>query len=331
MRAGDPVRMVFRKWGERPHWEYDARLLGSDVHGDWVGAPPGTQLARPGAEFVADSGFVTLVPRDEPFVATFYDPHHEGPADPVELYVDITTVPRWSGDGTDGTGDAVVTAVRAERQGLLSRLMVDDNVTPKGNATAVANVTQRGLQKLWKDRLKKKVVSAGGELSVVVETDAGVVGIGEGSQNDQDAAVAANVRQLAPRYIGHDPLERIEAGARLVTNNRAGRAIAVAVSAIEQALWDTAGKLLDVPVYQLLGGRWQDRLRCYATMGAGVDDRSADSLAQEAARCVGAGCGSWFWRPWRPSSSCVRSSTCWTPGFTATAGSPPTTSWPYSS
>ena len=102
-------------------------------------------------------------------------------------------------------------------------------------------------------------------LFVVVETDAGVSGAGEGSQNDQDAAVMANVRQLAPRYIGQDPLEIVEARGRSLSNNRTGRAISVATSAIEQALWDVAGKLLGVPVYKLfrrLGapGQRQDAL-----------------------------------------------------------------------
>jgi galactonate dehydratase len=129
-------------------------------------------------------------------------------------------------------------------------------------------------------------------LFVLVDTDAGVTGVGEGSQNDQDAAVVANVRQLAPRYIGQDPLDVIESRGRLLLSNRAGRAISVAVSAIEQALWDLAGRLLEVPVYRLLGG-WAhmhtDRLHCYATMAAGVRDQSPAGLAQEAARCVQAG------------------------------------------
>jgi hypothetical protein len=123
MTAGAPVRMVFRKWGDRPHWEFDALVLGSDAHGDWFGAPAGTHLARPGAAFVAESAFVTLIPRDEPFVATFYDRHHEGPADPVELYVDITTVPEWS------ETDAVVTAVDLDLdvvRGRSGRVWVDD-------------------------------------------------------------------------------------------------------------------------------------------------------------------------------------------------------------
>ena len=126
-------------------------------------------------------------------------------------------------------------------------------------------------------------------LFVLVDTDAGLTGVGEGSQSDQDAAVVANVRQLAPCYIGRNPLDVIEARGRLLTNDRTGRAVFVAVSAIEQALWDLAGKLLEVPVYQLLGGSCRDRLRCYATMGAGVTDRSPAGQAREAARCVAAG------------------------------------------
>ena len=123
-----------------------------------------------------------------------------------------------------------------------------------------------------------------------MDTDAGVTGVGEGSQHDQDAAVLANVRQLAPRYVGEDPLEIVEARGRFLAGDRTGRAMFVAVSAIEQALWDAAGKLLGVPVYQLLGGRCHDRLRCYATMAAGVADRTPEGQAREAARCVEAGC-----------------------------------------
>ncbi|MBI3969653.1 MAG: hypothetical protein HY332_00070 [Chloroflexi bacterium] len=61
-------------------------------------------------------------------------------------------------------------------------------------------------------------------LFVVVRTNAGVVGVGEGSQNDQDAAVAANVQQLAPRYLGQDPLEVIESRGRFLAGDRTGRA-----------------------------------------------------------------------------------------------------------
>jgi galactonate dehydratase len=125
---------------------------------------------------------------------------------------------------------------------------------------------------------------------VLVDTDAGLTGLGEGSQGDQDAAVVANVRQLAPRFIGRSPLDAVEAGLQLLAGDRTGRAMYVAVSAIEQALWDLAGKLLGVPVYQLLGGAPRPGpLRCYATMAAGLEDVSPDGLAREAERCVAAG------------------------------------------
>jgi hypothetical protein len=121
MTAGDPVRMVFRKWGDRPHWEYDAVRLGRDEHGTWLGAPAGTTVSRPGASFVSPAVFVSVVPPDEPFVATFYAPHAKGPGDPVELYVDITTVPCWT--------DAVVTTVDLDLdvvRGRSGRVWVDD-------------------------------------------------------------------------------------------------------------------------------------------------------------------------------------------------------------
>jgi hypothetical protein len=116
------VRVVFRKWGDRPHWEYDALRLGTDEHGTWIGAPAGTRLERPGAGFHAPGGFVSLVPRDEPYVATFYDPAAwAGAANPVEVYVDITTVPRWA-PGSVSMVDLDLDVVR----GPTGRVWVDD-------------------------------------------------------------------------------------------------------------------------------------------------------------------------------------------------------------
>jgi hypothetical protein len=84
--------MLSRKWPDRPHWEFDALVLGEDRHGVWVGAPSGTRLARPGASFVTDQAQVSLVPHSEPFLATFYA---AGGLAPFDVYVDITTVPVW--------------------------------------------------------------------------------------------------------------------------------------------------------------------------------------------------------------------------------------------
>lgn len=89
--------MVMTKWGERPHWEFDGVLLGSDEHGDWIAFPSGTHMSRPGAEYVAPVDQVGLVPApgepgDRGWLATF---HASGGV--VHTYVDMTTPPRWDG------------------------------------------------------------------------------------------------------------------------------------------------------------------------------------------------------------------------------------------
>jgi hypothetical protein len=91
MEPGAMVRMVFTKWGDLPHWEIEATYLGSDEHGDWLGVPAGTHIARPGNSYDTRWGVVTLVP-SAPFVARFMADGRTGPW----TYVDITTLPVWS-------------------------------------------------------------------------------------------------------------------------------------------------------------------------------------------------------------------------------------------
>ncbi len=113
-----PVRVVARKWPDRPHWEFGGVRLGEDAHGTWVGAPAGTSFARPGASFVSNQHQVTLLPHDEPFVATFYAP---GGLAPYDLYVDVSTVPVWQHD-TVSAVDLDLDVVR----GWTGRVWVDD-------------------------------------------------------------------------------------------------------------------------------------------------------------------------------------------------------------
>ena len=109
------------KWGERPHWEFDAVLLGTDEHGDWLGIPGGTHMSRPGAEYVAPVAQVGLVPApgadaERGWLATF---HAQG--GPVQVYVDMTTPPAWDG--------AVLHAVDLDLdvvRGTTGRVWVDD-------------------------------------------------------------------------------------------------------------------------------------------------------------------------------------------------------------
>jgi galactonate dehydratase len=69
----------------------------------------------------------------------------------------------------------------------------------------------------------------------------------------------------------------------------AGRVGATAISAVDQALWDIAGKALDVPVWRLLGGKRRDKVRLYANLNRGTKDRSAQGFADAASRAVDAG------------------------------------------
>jgi len=96
---GDHVRIEMEKWGARPHWQFDARYLGRDAHGDWLAIAAGTPMSRPGLALVSPNDQVGLVPAadlpdaERGWVATF----HGEPRDWVAVYVDITTPPVWDG------------------------------------------------------------------------------------------------------------------------------------------------------------------------------------------------------------------------------------------
>lgn len=85
------------KWGERPHWEFDAVYLGSDASGDWLGFPVGSRMARPGMEFVTPNAQVGLVPAAGTRVGNGWLATFHAPGGSVRTYVDMTTVPAWDG------------------------------------------------------------------------------------------------------------------------------------------------------------------------------------------------------------------------------------------
>src|SRR6266542_1486311 len=110
---------------------------------------------------------------------------------------------------------------------------------------------------------------------VKVLTDAGAFGIGEAYGNPV-VGVKEAVLELRPYFSGKDPLE-IEA----LFTGLGGRPEGLgdtswrAAAGIEIALWDLAGKLLNVPVYTLLGGKKRDRIRVYHVEGpARILDKS---------------------------------------------------------
>ena len=108
---------------------------------------------------------------------------------------------------------------------------------------------------------------------VRVHTDAGLVGLGEPYLENHPEVVIAEVRRLEPFLIGQDPT-RVEDLWQVMYASGLGYVGGPikmsAISGIDMALWDLAGKAAGVPVYQLLGGRTRDRIRMYRATGGGL-------------------------------------------------------------
>ena len=100
---------------------------------------------------------------------------------------------------------------------------------------------------------------------VRIETDDGLVGWGECSDNRSPFGIAGSVRDLADLLIGQDPrpVERLYWDMLRRTRQNLGGVSHKAIAGIELALWDIKAKALGVPVYELFGGPLRDRVRLY--------------------------------------------------------------------
>jgi galactonate dehydratase len=114
---------------------------------------------------------------------------------------------------------------------------------------------------------------------VRVTTDTGLAGWGETTLEGSPKSTVAVIDEIAEYLIGKDPL-RIEHHWQQIYRSafyRGGPVRMTALSGIDQALWDIAGKHLGVPVYQLLGGAVRERIRVYAHWG--IHDLSEEGQA----------------------------------------------------
>jgi len=116
---------------------------------------------------------------------------------------------------------------------------------------------------------------------VEIETNEGIIGIGEGGSKDM-------IEQCARMMIGEDPfrIEHIWQNLYRGMFYPPGREKLHAVGALEMALWDIKGKALKVPVYELLGGSTREFIECYAT---GFRPSKASSEEERANDCLKAG------------------------------------------
>jgi L-alanine-DL-glutamate epimerase-like enolase superfamily enzyme len=102
---------------------------------------------------------------------------------------------------------------------------------------------------------------------VRVHTDEGLTGIGECSPMNARVIAAHIEHSLAPLVIGEDPtrIEWLVEKMLTTTYKIAGQTQAMAMSGIELACWDIAGKAAGVPVWKLLGGLYRDTVPVYAS------------------------------------------------------------------
>jgi L-rhamnonate dehydratase len=130
---------------------------------------------------------------------------------------------------------------------------------------------------------RRKWMGPVGDVVVEVETDAGITGVGHG--NWATGAIETIVDEtLSKLVVGENPRERERLWDVMyratIPFGRKGAAVE-AISAVDLALWDIAGKEADKPVYELLGGPVTDEIPCYASNLHPVDTETLEREAQE--------------------------------------------------
>jgi len=157
---------------------------------------------------------------------------------------------------------------------------------------------QVGMLDIYPEFAARGPRPASGRLSatyVQIDTDDGPSGL-FGPLFEETATLIA--RKLAPYLLGQDPLagERLwDVLYRQDRHSRKGYEM-MAISAVDNALWDLRGKHFGLPVYRLLGGPTRERVPCYASMlGHSLEP---ERVRERARRMVAEGFGAqkWFFR-----------------------------------
>jgi galactonate dehydratase len=164
----------------------------------------------------------------------------------------------------------------------------------KSAQAAVPRLRVRGV-----DLLPVRATNRTVWLIVRLQTDAGLVGLGEASDAfgfanttaDDTARMRSQLKAFFDLVNGRSPFEIERYRQQGEPLARQGLVAATAFSAIEQALWDLAGKALDVPTYALLGGAVRTELSVYANINRATNPRTPAGFASAARRAVSDGFG----------------------------------------
>ncbi len=151
--------------------------------------------------------------------------------------------------------------------------------------THAPKVTISGLE-----IFRVKVNRRGDWVIARVRTSAGVTGIGDASQSFDDVRITAFLKQFFEQMKGRSIYE-IEylRSIGMPEAEHSKLPAAIAMSALEQCLWDIRGKVFGVPAYDLFGGRIQQRIRMYGNINRSTDPRTPEGFAEMAGRAVAAG------------------------------------------
>lgn len=133
---------------------------------------------------------------------------------------------------------------------------------------------------------------------VKVYTDEGITGIGEGTLEYKEKAFLGALEHIKEYLVGKNPLniEQHFHGIYRDAYWRGGPVLMSALSAVEMALWDILGKHLNVPVYQLLGGKVNDKVRIYVN-GWFAGAKEPEEFAAKAKEAVKRGVTAMKWDP----------------------------------
>ncbi len=133
---------------------------------------------------------------------------------------------------------------------------------------------------------------------VKVYTDEGIDGVGEATLEYKEKALFGAIEHIREYLIGKNPFQ-IEKHWHSIYRDaywRGGAVLMSALSAVETALWDILGKALNVPVYQLLGGKVNDEVRIYVN-GWFSGAKTPDEFAKKASDAVKRGITAMKWDP----------------------------------
>ncbi len=120
-------------------------------------------------------------------------------------------------------------------------------------------------------------------VTLKIETDEGIYGLGDGTLNGRELAVASYLTDhVIPCIIGRDPFQTEDIWQYLYRGAywRRGPVTMTAIAAVDVALWDIKGKALNTPVYNLLGGKSREGVLVYAH----ANGKDVDAALEDVAR-----------------------------------------------